>query len=253
MQPSSSGQDKRRQAGCRARRRQDVGQRLGQGSERDLFGHQDVQALVIQESHGGGKAPAGRPAGAPRRRDVPDLGRDELQPLAVEGAAQGRIDRAGPVPAHLDDPRLEAGARERRAEPLGRGGGVKHDIGLAGRILGLCKRCAQVFGERAAAGIEVDQRDLRSRNAGSEMGDQQPTTPPPTTTIRSPGPQPPSQIAFRAVSRLAARTARLGGTPSGTGTVRPAGTAKRSWWGCSAKTLRPRSSDGPCSTMPTAQ
>ena len=67
---------------------------------------------------------------------MPDLRGDELQPLAVEGAAQGRVDGSGPVPTHLDDPGFEARACKRRAQPLCRGGGVEHDIGVAGRVVG---------------------------------------------------------------------------------------------------------------------
>ena len=44
----------------------------------------------------------------------------------------------------------------------------------------------------------------------------QPTAPAPITATRSPFPTPPSQTAFSAVSILAARTARAGGTASGT-------------------------------------
>ena len=43
---------------------------------------------------------------------------------------------AGPVPAHLDDPGFEARACKRRAQPLCRGRGVEHDIGVAGRVVG---------------------------------------------------------------------------------------------------------------------
>ena len=42
-----------------------------------------------------------------------------------------------------------------------------------------------------------------------------PTTPPPTTTTRSPTTGRASHITFTAVSRLAASTARPGGTPAG--------------------------------------
>ena len=47
-----------------------------------------------------------------------------------------------------------------------------------------------------------------------------PTTPAPTTTMRSPGPAPLSHRALSAVSMLAASVARRAGTPSGTGTRR---------------------------------
>src|SRR5215213_5074388 len=104
---------------------------------------------------------------------MPNLGGDELQPLAVEGAAQGSVDGAGPIPTHLDDPRLEARARESRAQSLGRGGGVEYDVSVTGCIIGTCERCAQVLGKGAAAGIEIDQRDLRSWNARRKMGGEQ--------------------------------------------------------------------------------
>ena len=68
-----------------------------------------------------------------------------------------------------------------------------------------------------------------------------PTTPAPITTIRSPGPGRASQTTFTAVSMLAASTARVAGTPSGTGVTAAAGMRYRSWCGCRQNTVRPAS------------
>ena len=65
-----------------------------------------------------------------------------------------------------------------------------------------------------------------------------PTAPPPTTATRLPGTSAPSHTALIAVSRLAARTARRGGTPSGTACAALAGITNRVWCGCSANTVR---------------
>ena len=53
---------------------------------------------------------------------------------------------------------------------------------------------------------------------------QHPTIPAPTTLTRSPTRGGASQRALTAVSTVPARTARSGGTPSGTGTTAEAGT-----------------------------
>jgi len=51
-----------------------------------------------------------------------------------------------------------------------------------------------------------------------------PTTPPPTIAMRSAGPGAASHTALSAVSRFAAKIARSGGTPSGSGTSALSGT-----------------------------
>ena len=55
------------------------------------------------------------------------------------------------------------------------------------------------------------------------------------------GPGAASQVAFSAVSMLAASTARDSGMSSGTGTTASTGTSNWVWWGYSANTLRPTS------------
>jgi hypothetical protein len=80
-----------------------------------------------------------------------------------------------------------------------------------------------------------------------------PTIPAPTTAIRSPTSGAASHSAFTAVSTVPARTARVAGTSSGTGVTDVAGTTKRVWWGYRQNTVRPASSAGPCSTIPTAR
>src|SRR3954447_6589090 len=85
----------------------------------------------------------------------------------------------------------------------------------------------------------------------SRRATQQPTIPAPTTATRSPTSGGASHNAFTAVSTVPASTARAGGTPSGTTVTAPAGTTYAVWCGYRQKTVRPRSSGGPCSTAPT--
>src|SRR5215211_5051069 len=86
-------------------------------------------------------------------------------------------------------------------------------------------------------------------NPASRRATQQPTIPAPTT--RSPTSGAASHRALTAVSTVPASTARAGGTSSGTTVTAPAGTTYTVWCGYRQKTVRPRSSGGPCSTAPT--
>ena len=88
-------------------------------------------------------------------------------------------------------------------------------------------------------------------NRASRRATQQPTIPAPTTATRSPISGGASHKALTAVSTVPASTARAGGTSSGTTVTAPAGTTYAVWWGYRQKTVRPRSSGGPCSTAPT--
>src|SRR5215208_1331457 len=88
-------------------------------------------------------------------------------------------------------------------------------------------------------------------NRASSRATQQPTIPAPTTATRSPTSGGASQRALTAVSTVPASTARAGGTSSGTTVTAPAGTTYAVWCGYRQKTVRPRSSGGPCSTAPT--
>ena len=88
-------------------------------------------------------------------------------------------------------------------------------------------------------------------NRASRRATQQPTIPAPTTATRSPISGAASHKALTAVSTVPASTARAGGTSSGTTVTAPAGTTYAVWWGYRQKTVRPRSSGGPCSTAPT--
>ena len=85
----------------------------------------------------------------------------------------------------------------------------------------------------------------------SRRATQQPTIPAPTTATRSPISGAASHRALTAVSTVPASTARAGGTSSGTRVTAPAGTTYAVWCGNRQKTVRPRSSGGPCSTAPT--
>ena len=88
-------------------------------------------------------------------------------------------------------------------------------------------------------------------NRASRRATQQPTIPAPTTATRSPTSGGASHRALTAVSTVPASTARAGGTSSGTTVTAPAGTTYAVWCGYRQKTVRPRSSGGPCSTAPT--
>src|SRR3954447_25202143 len=88
-------------------------------------------------------------------------------------------------------------------------------------------------------------------NRASRRATQQPTIPAPTTATRSPTSGAASHRALTAVSTVPASTARAGGTSSGTTLTAPAGTTYAVWCGYRQKTVRPRSSGGPCSTAPT--
>ena len=76
-------------------------------------------------------------------------------------------------------------------------------------------------------GAEVELIDIDPSRAAS-AATRAPTTPAPTTAIRSPGPGTPSQRPFIAVSMLAASVARRSGTSSGTTTTASSGTMNRS-------------------------
>ena len=157
------------------------------------------------------------PAQAAAGRDQADLGGDELQPAAVEGPAEIDGDGLVPVPAHLDDGAFRAGAGNGGVQAGRAGAGVEDDVGLAGGAVRRCQVGAQRF-EDGPAGLRRRRRPSPWRRAAGQRGlvTSSPTTPAPTTTMRSPGPAPASHRALRAVSMLAARVARRAGTASGT-------------------------------------
>ena len=182
-----------------------------------------------------------RERGAVRRRHLADLARDQLQPAAVERAAERHRD--GPAPYQLSSmmvassPAMSSAVRK----PVGRGARVKDEIAIGRRRVGRGE--AQVRAPAASAGarrIDVDQRHLRAVDAARReiRPARRPRRRRPPRCGRT-GPAPASHMAFSAVSMLAASTARDGGMSPGTGTTASAGRSNMVWCGCSAKTLRP--------------
>ena len=164
--------------------------------------------------------PAASSAAASRRRCV-QRGRCEgatwptwldisLQAAAVEGAAERHRTVAGAVPAQLEHGRLVAGEVERGGEARrrcrwrGRRGRSRPARRRAWRSRRRARRAS--FGARR---IDVDQRHLGARQCRPHRkATSAPTTPAPTTAMRSAGPGAASQTALSAVSMLAASTAR---------------------------------------------
>ena len=187
------------------------------------------QRAAIVPARRGGSARPGRPA----RRRASGAGCGRRRPRST-------LHRLVAVPAHLDDgaPRSPAQAMA-VSRPAARGAGVEDDVGVARRLRRAAqsaRRAPATTGRRLS--IDVDGRHLGARQPRGERSDSSPTTPAPTTTMRSPAPAPLSHSALRAVSMLAASVARRAGTPSGTAHQRgrPA-TLKQSWCGCRQKTV----------------
>ena len=84
------------------------------------------------------------PLAAMRRRHLADLAGDQLQPAAVEGAAQRHRHRRIAVPAQLEDGRLVASAGQRGREPGGAGAGMDDKPAVGGRAI----RCGELQAER---------------------------------------------------------------------------------------------------------
>ena len=92
---------------------------------------------------------------------------------------------------------------------------------------------------------------LQPGTRAASQATSRPSVPPPTTATRSPTRGAASQSALIAVSSMAASTARLAGTPGGSGSTASAGTWYKVWCGYRQNTVRPSNSAGPCSTWPT--
>ncbi len=113
-----------------------------------------------------------RPARPVRGRDLADLARDQPKTAAVEGLAERNRYFARTVPAQFDDGRLVAGKTQRRREP-GRGGArMDDDVAIAGGIEGQREAGPQRGCDFGAAGIDVDQRNLRAGQLGAQPGAQ---------------------------------------------------------------------------------
>ena len=170
---------------------QDIGQTRRQFAERDRRAPAARRARIARASS---IAASSRwrcvNVGAVRGRDLADLARDELQPAAVERAAERHRHRPGAVPAQLHDGRLVAGDVERGRKPGRRGAGVKHEVAIGRRRVGRRERQRRAPAANSRARrIDVDQRHLGARrSARRETPTSAPTTPAPTTAMRPDGP-----------------------------------------------------------------
>ena len=191
-----------------------------QVGERDRRRDQGVERGVVQQVERGGKTAAIVPARAMRRRDLADLAGDELEAAGVEDVAERDFHFVGAVPGQFQHRRLVAGEPQRGREP-GRGGaGVHHQIAVAGRLRRAPRSRRRTPGQCAArAGLMSTTVTCVPGILAHSRATSRPSTPAPTTAIRSAGPGAPSHTALSAVSMLAASTARSAGSPSGSGRI----------------------------------
>ena len=172
-----------------------------------------------------------RPPRPVRRGDVADLARDQPQPPAVERLAERRRHLGCAVPAQLDDGRLVAGEPQRRREARGRRTRMENDvaIGRAHRTAARSRPRARLRSPRA--GSMSTRVTSRSGSLPHSHAHSAPTTPPPTTAMRSAGPGAASHTALSAVSMLAASTPRDAGTSAGSSVTASAGRLNAVWCG----------------------
>src|SRR3954453_3494482 len=81
-----------------ARRVENIGQSLGQIAERDRRRKQRIEYRIVKQAQRLFEPAAMGPGRAMRGRDVPDLARDELEPLRVKRAAERHLDLLGAIP-----------------------------------------------------------------------------------------------------------------------------------------------------------
>ena len=162
------------------------------------------------------KAAAVVPARAVRRRDLADLAGDELQPAAVEGAAERHRDVVAPYQVSSSTVASSPASRSAVASPAAEALACTTRSQLSGALSGAAKAAPSVSAMRGPRRIDIDQRHLRARHAARRAAR-------PAARARRrrpprsgrPGPGAPSQTALSAVSMLAASTARSGGSAVG--------------------------------------
>ena len=183
-----------------------------------------------------------RPARPVRRRDPCRPG---STPAAAGGC--GRRRRAAPSPArrHTSSFRARWPPRRRarapcQARPHGRWRERRDRSRPWCRVSGVAKPTPRARANSARAGLMSTSVTSAPGSRPHRYATRAPTTPAPTTAMRSAGPGAASQTALSAVSILAASTARCGGRFSGSTTAALAGILNRFWCGWSVKTVRPR-------------
>ena len=198
---------------------------------------QRIERGVAQQAERRGQAAAVGPARPVRGRDLADLARDR-----AAGGGCGTPRRAAaatsPAPYQLSSTtvRLVAGEPQRGGEP---GGAAlawttrSQSAGAASRR-GEGRRRGRPRSRRARGSMSTSVTSAPGSSAHSHAH-QEPTTPPPTTAMRSAGPGAASHTALSAVSMLAASTARAAGTPVGSGAAASAGTIERGLMGMERK------------------
>ena len=131
--------------------------------EGNFLTDQRIEALIIEEGYGGFKPFAPGELLTHRSCNAADLTGDDLQPLAMKRAAKRQAYFLVAEPADFHDSRLKTGKVECEAEPGFRSAGMKYKLHLLFSIL----RQAEINVERRsnefALGIDIDQRDLRTR------------------------------------------------------------------------------------------
>ena len=207
---------------------EDVGELRRQVGERDRRREQRVERGIVKQVERGGKTAAIVPArrGATARPCRPGwrraCSRREWKASPSGTFTSSRRTRTAPAPS----PRRRRAAARSQARPPTRWCGPR-DRSRPGAASGAAKPAPNCARDRGARRVRYrpPSRACRAswRTAAPPAG---PSTPAPTTAIRSAGPGAPSQMALSAVSMLAASTARSAGSPSGSGTIFSAGKVK---------------------------
>ena len=155
-----------------ARRGRELRHHARQIVERALAGDQDVERRIGEHRQRQLHASPRVPPRALRRGDRTDLRRLDRQPACVERFTEPYVDRLIPVPAHLDDDRLERREAEREAQAGGRSARVHDQVGAAAR--GVRRREPHAEGARdgGARRIHVHQLDVAAAHASGEPRDE---------------------------------------------------------------------------------
>ena len=194
---------------------------------RRLAADQHVERRIREQPQRRLEPPPVAPARPPGRGDQADLARDEPQPAAVEGLAAGRRrPRPVAVPARLDHRRLEPRpppAPSPARSPLALAWITRSQSSGRRRV-----RRSEAQPSAAASAARSGFTSTSVTSAPGSRAQSQAASAPDHARRRPPrsgrtASAPASQTTFSAVSMLAARTARPGGTPSGSGTAIAAG------------------------------
>ena len=169
----------------------------------------------------------------------------------MERAAQRQPHLGVAVPAELEHRALRREQVERELEPGGRRARVHDQVAPAGRVLRPREAGAEGGRDLGPRGVDVDERDLDPGEAGEQAGDAAADHPgaddgDAVADQRRRVPQGVHGGLDRAGEHRARRWHAVRDDGHGA-----AGTTYAVWCGYRQKTVRPRSSGGPCSTAPT--